>query len=153
MTITKSLSNPISVTLPVRIQERIVEDVALSEPVYNRILVILDESTATEQALRTTVALARKHHAEIVMISGDTPGSNAYIERICRSLMEQDIKAHGYTIGTSLKQIPSWLLNNEQADVIIVAQQQVGWLGQLFGQDIASTIRNLTSADVIEVCS
>lgn len=152
MTIAKNFSNPTLVAFPARMVDPAVETVAASEPVYNRILVVLDEFTTNDQVLRTAVALAHKHGAEIVMISENTPGSTTYIERTCRALNEQNIEAHGYTIGMNMQNIPAWLLKNERADAVIVAQQKVGWLGRVLGKDIAANICARTHADVIEVC-
>ncbi len=151
MAMTKSFSTATSVSIPIRIEERIVQKATTSAPVYNRILVILSACTNNEHVLHQVAKLAEKHHANIVMISEDTTGNAAYIERTCRALMAQNIQAHGYTIGTDINHIPAWLLKNEQADVVIVGQRQSGWLRRLFGQNIATYIRHCTGADVIEV--
>lgn len=118
---------------------------------YKRILVLLDGSSAGEQAIKAAMNIAARDGGELVLICTNQPGARSYIDGQCNSLRQQRIQASGYTVRDDIADLPAWLINSEKADAIVITQKTVGWLGRLFGADIAAALQSRTKADVIKV--
>jgi len=116
--------------------------------VYNRILILLDDLSVAQQAMRMASQLAREHDAEIVMIGKSDTHTRAIIERQCRSWAAEEIRAHGYTISGRLIEKYTWLLNTEKPDAVIVASQPPSGLDRLFGGDLVANLQNYNTIDV-----
>ncbi|MEL6148126.1 MAG: hypothetical protein AAFV33_14835 [Chloroflexota bacterium] len=119
---------------------------------YGRILVLLDNMHAAEEAIRTGSNLAREHGASMVMVIQSQPGAHEYIDRTCRAFEEDEtVSVHGYTITSAIADLPNWLLNSEKADAIIVAQKPTGWLERFVSGDFVASLQARTGVDVFTV--
>lgn len=149
MTVAKALpqfmDQPIAVVTPRVVTKR------AETRTYKRIVILFDECSEAEQALSVALEIGSVYDLSIVMIGTNTNHMKTYIDRKTRELEEQDITAHGYTVSSAIANLPQWILNTEQADAVIVAQHPVGWLGRMFGHDIAANLRARTTADIFEV--
>lgn len=122
-----------------------------AEREYKRILVLLDGPGAAERAISAAAKLATPEETEIILVIAKQPGAEGFVNAKVNSLRFQQFAARGYTINTSIANLPNWLVASEHADAIIVPQHSAGWFGRLFGQNIAAKLRATTDADVLEV--
>lgn len=118
---------------------------------YRRVLVFLDGTPATEQAIATASDLARDHDADLVMVYRNQAGAQAYIDNRCRSLQVQGIRATGYVVSSNMKTPPAWLVDSEKADAVVISQKPAGWLSAWFGGDATASLRANTDTDVFNV--
>lgn len=122
-----------------------------ARPTYKRILVLLDGSSAGEQAINAAVTMAARDGSELVLICTEFPGARRYIDTHCAALKQQRINASGYTFREDVADLPAWLLNAEKADAIIFTRKTASRLGRLFGVDTAAALQRRTNADIIEI--
>ena len=118
---------------------------------YERIVVLLDGSPAAEQAIAIAIELGQSADAEITLICNNQCGATDYIHAKVNALKQQRINARGYVFSGEVNELPAWVRKSEKANVILVAQKSVGWLGRLFGQDLAMNMSSCTNADVFQV--
>lgn len=141
--ISQFIDQPLAVSIPAT--------VGAKTRTYNRIVILFDACGEADQALRVALEIGSTHNLSITMIGTNSCNMKAYIDRKTRQLQEQEIAANGYTISGTISNLPQWILNTEQADAVIVAQNPVGWIGRMFGHDVAASLRSRTTADVFEV--
>ena len=118
---------------------------------YKRILVLLDGSSAAEQAITAAVDLAPNTQTEIVLICMAGTGMQAYIDKETTALRRQHKNVRGYLINEKVTDLPAWVNKSEKPDAIVMTQKPVGWIGRLLGGDHAAVLKSRTNADVYTV--
>ncbi len=130
--------------------------------IYNRLLVLLDGSSAAEFAIRFASDLATKHDADLVLLylehlSGQTAdpdargdsardqaGINAYLEGLRKELRAADVRTYiQYTAGHDLAEALYKVIDSERISAVVMSTQgRTAMLRWLFGSGVERAINN-----------
>jgi nucleotide-binding universal stress UspA family protein len=132
---------------------------------FDRILLAIDDSPASEVATAFTVAFARQCSASVHVLhvnerlvggrgltlhTGDE--ATELVSRAVLELREAGIRASGSARVGSYRQVPSRIVETATArcaDAIVLGSHRRGWLGRLFSPQVRDRTTRLTKLPVM----
>ncbi|MFP4321871.1 MAG: universal stress protein [Anaerolineales bacterium] len=116
-----------------------------------RIVIIIDNMEHAKRSIARAIELAHADRTEIILIGTDPQHGKRHIERLRRDIGNQGLTNRGYVLDNpSDDELARWI-STEQADIIIVPQEDKGRLERLLMGDKTKTIEHQTAANIIRI--